>query len=377
MLEIEVAFAACAPGLEPALLAEATALGPARPVRGGVELSGPPGLHRRANLWLRSASRLLLRVAEIPFSGAPSLAAELAALDLRRYRRPNEPLALELDGRLPGWPESRLRPLLARALGPLSDEAPAPSLRLRLSNGRCVVSLDCSGELLHRRGYRQEGSRAPLRETLAAGILLLAGYRGEEPLWDPLCGSGTFAIEAALLARGRAPGLGRSFAFERWPSHDPAAWEREQGEARAAERSLGLPPIHASDWNAGSLGTARRNARRAGVSLELFRHDALIRWSGQPRAGLLVANLPYGKRVGVRAELPELYRGLGRRLAAMSGWRAALLVPAGELWRELRWEPSSLVRLQNGGLDCQLAVGPIGSGRPQGPPRQPLKSFVK
>ncbi len=356
----EVVFAACAPGLEPALEREARLLGQPRCVAGGVEIEGGEGLVRRANLWLRTAGRVSLRLTELPLGTPKALADAVAAIDLRPYRRPGEPLELEILSRAPGFPERRLRPLLERALAPLAPadgRGTGPSLRLRISQGRFELGLDTSGEPLSRRGYRLEGSRAPLRETLAAGLLRLAGYDGGEPFWDPFCGSGTLAIEAAAMARRRAPGVASGFAFERWPCHDRVAWARELEVARAGERSAGAPPVGGSDLNAGALGTARRNARRAGVEVDWFRHDATAHWPGRPAAGLLASNLPFGKRVGERGELPRLYRAFGRALADLPGWRVAVLVPEGELGRELRWTAEESHRLSNGGLPCLLLVG--------------------
>jgi putative N6-adenine-specific DNA methylase len=280
----ELLFLSATPGLENVLLEEARTLGRARPTRGGVELSGPIGLHRRANLWLRTASRV----------------------------------------------------------------------RLRHAGGEAIDE-DTSGELLYRRGWRQEISRAPLRETLAAGMLLEAGYDGREALWDPLCGSGTIVLEAASIALARAPGLSRHFAFERRPGHDEAAWRREVDAARG--RSAARAPIWGSDLNAGSLGTARRNARRAGFTavVGFFRHDATKPWAEVPARGLLIANLPYGKRVGRGIE--ALYHALGEAFRQLEGWRCALLVEAREAERWLGLTPERVVALDNGGLRCRLLLG--------------------
>lgn len=335
-----------------------------------MEIAGPAGLHRRANLWLRTASRVLLRLAEVAAPGEAALGRALAGVSLAAFRAESAPVRIEASVR-----RARLRASQLAALGRRAWPAPTPGngddagalgVWLRLEAGRCTVSVDSSGELLHRRGYRQEISRAPMRETLAAGMLLAAGYRGDVPLWDPLCGSGTLAIEAALLALRRAPGLQRRFAFEAWPCHEPAAWRQE----RAASAGLtALPaPIWASDLHAGALGTARRNARRAGVGelLDFFRHDATLLRPPRPippGPGLVAANLPYGVRLGERAELAALYRGFGQALRALRGWSAALLVSgdpkAGDVERQLGWTPREARPLDNGGLRCRLLLGPL------------------
>lgn len=374
-------FVSCTPGLEPALDAEVRALGVSLKRRpGGVEVQGPPGLHRRLNLWLRTASRVALRLAEFPARDVPALQAGLAAIPLRDFWTGQVPLRIGVSSHRSRLHHAQeLRQLAARAWkatlatatpGASSgtagardeDETSADELlvQLRFDNDVCTVSIDTSGELLYLRGYRQEVSRAPLRETLAAGILTLAGYRGDEPLWDPMCGSGTLPIEAAWMALKRAPGIDRAFAFERFPNHDTTAWASERESARAAERAKPLAGISATDLNAGALGTARRNARRARVQefLELERVDVLApSWTPPEASGLLVANLPYGKRVGDPGELGALYSGVGRLIRErLPGWRAALLVAEPRAEQALGLEVDDAFDVQNGGIRCRLLL---------------------
>ncbi len=277
-------FVSCTFGLEPALEAEARALGfKVKRERGGVELEGPLGSHRRANLWLRTASRVDLE----PGGG-------------RKHR------------------------------------------------------VDTTGELLYLRGYRQEIGRAPLRETIAAGMLLLAKWDpSREALWDPMCGSGTLLVEAALIALGRAPGAERHFAFEQHAGFDAKAWAAEPRRAGVEHHPLLL----GTDLNSGALGTARRNARRAGVLelLTLERADA-TKLAPRPGPGLVAANLPYGKRVGVRGELAELYAAFGASLRhAARGWRFAFLLR--EHADALGLAIDERFAIDNGGLHCTLVVG--------------------
>src|SRR5262249_165364 len=160
--------------------------------------------------------------------------------------------------------------------------------------GRVSLSADVGGELLHRRGWRQEISRAPMRETLAAGVLALAGYAPDRPLRDPVCGSGTLVIEAALGARSIAPGLGRGVAAEPWRDGEGMGWGGQRDQLRAAVRARAPASIVGSDNNAGALGTARRNARRAGVleDVRLERVDVAAAVAGASVPGLVVGNLP-------------------------------------------------------------------------------------
>jgi putative N6-adenine-specific DNA methylase len=221
--------------------------------------------------------------------------------------------------------------------------------------------LDTSGDLLYRRGYRQEVSRAPLRETLAAALLRLAQHRPAEPLWDPLCGSGTVAIEAALVSRGATAGLRRSFAFEQFPSHDPVAYEREKAALGSSLLPAAPAPIWASDLNAGSLGTARRNAARAGVQgdLKLFRHDATQPVPDLPAGALVISNLPYGKRAGAGSDLAALYRAVAGACRQSGAARAGFLTadPRAPGWLGL--EDTHTTPIENGGLKCLFVVGKL------------------
>jgi putative N6-adenine-specific DNA methylase len=181
---------------------------------------------------------------------------------------------------------------------------------VRFDHDVCTLSLDTSGAHLHKRGYRLETAKAPLRETLAAALLAEAGYRGDAAFVDPLCGSGTFAIEAALIATRAAPGRLRAFAFERWPSHDAGAM-RLLRDAADARRRPAPAPIVASDRDEGAVGAARRNAERAQVAIDV-RHHALSDSHPPANAGLLLTNPPYGARVGDPGRLRDLYATLGK-----------------------------------------------------------------
>lgn len=364
----ELVYASTAPGLEAPLSEELAALGQVTSTeRGGVEVRGAPGLHQEVCLRSRIANHALLRLGAARGRDLPALVAALRAVPLRQVlpeKGPRAPVELEASGRHPRVRDPRALAEEAwnvQVVRGGARPAGATRLLLRLFEDGCEVSADASGELLHKRGYRQELSRAPLRETLAAGILRLAGYRGEEPLWDPMCGSGTLPIEAALIALRRAPGRMRPFAFMSWPSFDSPAWNARVGRARLEERTS-APPILATDLNAGSLGVARRNARRAGVlaHLKVEREDA--RELAPPKGlapGLLVANLPYGRRVGTEPELGPLFRDFGRALRRFGGWRVALLVSQGSPAEALALGDHRRIPLENGGLPCTLLLAEI------------------
>jgi len=372
----EKLFVGTTPGLEGALAEEAEELlGPlgarVTPVEGGIELEGPAGLYQEANLKLRIASRVLVRLAAFHARDEAALERGLSTVSLRPYwdgKRSVQLAVVAHRSRLSHTGQVRRAAERAWRLPPFKGPSEdALEILLRFTSDHCEVSVDSSGELLHRRGYRQEVSRAPLRETLAAGILRLAGYSGDEPLWDPMCGSGTIAIEGALIALRRPPGRDRSFAFQRWPSFQPQAqaWDQRLAQARSGERSDLPQPIWASDLNAGALGTARRNARRAGIleKLVLERRDAVeIAPPPEVAPGLLAVNLPYGVRVGEPdGALAQAFLQ-GVRRGGFQGWRVAIFAP--ESWRLSSRESGLELRqaLDNGGIRCGLWVGRVVDG---------------
>jgi putative N6-adenine-specific DNA methylase len=365
----EVLFASTTPGLEPALEREARTLPGIRSLRrihGGVELHGDKGLHQQANLCLRTACRIRLRLGTVRVES-------LASLSLAPYwdgRLPVEIAASVRGGRLRAdalsararevWKLPASKPSAKRA--DADSEPEQLEVLLRAENDSIEVSVDSSGELLHRRGYRQEVSRAPLRETLGAGLLLLADYDPTLPLWDPMCGSGTLPIEAAWMALDRAPGASRSFAFMRWPCFDSSSWTSLLERTRAKERTSLAAQIFASDLNAGALGTARRNARRARLEglISFERHDATTPRRNLLERGLVVANLPYGRRVGEAHALSDLHARFGAALRSGSrGWRFALLVGSTQTERELGLRIDRTIPLDNGGIACHLLLGNI------------------
>lgn len=318
-------FAVAPPGIEALLERELAALGiQGRAVPGGVELRGDAATVRRVNLESRLASRLLLRLGRFETLHLNELEKLTAKLDVAPFLRADEPLAVRATCRKSriyhsGAAEERVHRALARKfridLAPAhadldEDDAPPQTVLVRFDHDVCTLSLDTSGAHLHKRGYRLETAKAPLRETLAAALLAEAGYQGDVAFVDPLCGSGTFAIEAASIATRSAPGRLRSFAFERWPSHDPRAL-RLLRDAAEARRRPAPAPIVASDRDEGAVRAARRNAERAQVAIDV-RHHALSDSRPPGSQGLLLTNPPYGARVGDPVRLRDLYATLGK-----------------------------------------------------------------
>jgi putative N6-adenine-specific DNA methylase len=231
---------------------------------------------------------------------------------------------------------------------------PAAELLVRREGGRGTGSVDAAGEPLFKRGWRARVGAAPLRETLAAGLLLACGWDGGRPFLDPMCGSGTIAIEAALMAGRRAPGLGRTFAFEGWPGHD-AARTRYLRE-RFSELARPAPaPILASDRNGGAVRLAGKNAEAAGVAdvVRIERRDAGL-VEPPPGPGTCLVNPPYGIRID--HDLEEAWRSLGSLVGRLRGWTVGVLAPAAAPFRLLPGRPDRALDVQNGGIHYQLLV---------------------
>lgn len=346
----ESLFVSCTPGLEAPLAVELAALGlAARVVTGGCEVAdAPQGSFVRVNVQSRLASRVAWRLGQLETPAA------LARLPVRALLGPG-PFQLgisEEPGARCAVPAEVWRNAAVKAWGALGE---GPELSFRLSRAGCAVSVDTSGELLYLRGARQETGKAPLRETLASGVLKLCGWRPGEPLWDVMCGSGTIVIEAAEQCLGLQPGRARPFAFQAFPSVTAQALAEARLPGPAVKTWL-----HGSDLNAGALGVARRNARRGGVfeAITLARVDATTLVRPQTAPGLIVANLPYGKRVGAKFDLHGLYQGVGAALRrGFSGWRFGFLLQEGEDALGLALDAKTPVK--NGGLWCQVVTGRV------------------
>jgi putative N6-adenine-specific DNA methylase len=359
-------------GLEPALLAEMEALGLPEPrgVEAGAFFRGTLEDCYRANLWLRTGARVLRVVAEFPCADERALYREARQVDWFRLLDPDLTIAVRARlGRSRFTHSQYLSRLVKDAIvdefreafgrRPSVDKAaPAAQIHAWFDQDRCTLSLDSSGEPLFKRGYRRETGEAPLRENLAAGLIGLAGWHGERPFRDIMAGSGTLAIEAALIATQRAPGLTRAFGFERWPDYQRSLWKRLRAEAEARVRSAPVE-IRASDHDPRAIERARRNAEAAGVAEAIHFERADFReTSGQDGGsgpGVLLVNPPYGERIGAGPPLPRLYKDLGDVLKQRyKGWEAYVFTVHGELIKSIGLRPSRRTILFNGALECRL-----------------------
>ena len=356
-------FAVTTPGFEAVCAAELAALGidDAQLLTGGVGFAGGLRELYLANLWLRSASRVLVRVGELSARDFPTLYKKLLRLPWGRFIKPESRPVIRVTchrSRLShsGRIGETCREAIAKALATEPSSGAEVAVYLRLEDDRCLVSVDSSGELLHRRGYRLATVAAPLRETLAAGCLLALGYDGSRPLVDAMTGSGTFAIEAALIALHRAPGSKRRFAFMDWPKYRDGLWQQLLQEAQRTEKKELPATICAVDNNPKAIDAARQNVTASGLTglLEPV-CQPMQELAGRAQTGLILCNPPYGERIGRTAALRALYKDLGRVYRqSFASWESALICPDSELVQVTGIPFAPVIRFSNGGIRVAL-----------------------
>jgi putative N6-adenine-specific DNA methylase len=378
-------FAVTAPGLKEFALQEMESLGltPDKPASrrpngetegaGGVPFHGSDQDLYRANLHLRTVNRILVRLGEFHASAFSELRKKAGRLAWERYLEPGIPIALRVSCRKSrlyhsGGVAERVAGAIADRLGNASviepfeeraDSSPVQLVVVRLFNDQATISIDSSGENLHRRGYRKATAKAPLRETLAAAMLYAGAWDGSSTLLDPFCGSGTIPIEAALLAKKSAPGKARRFAFMDWPVFKHNVWEKVLEEALEGEIDC-KAPIYGSDRDAGAVKMSQANAERAGVldCIE-FSHRAVSAVEPVGK-GILASNPPYGLRVSQGKDLRNLYDQFGKVLKEhCPGWGVVLLGSQKQLITRTGVEFERFISTNNGGVNVLIAIGNV------------------
>jgi putative N6-adenine-specific DNA methylase len=327
-----------APGLESLLAEEAKESGFAvsGQVTGGVLLQGGWPDVWRANLWLRGAARVLVRIGAFHAAHLAQLDKRSRGFPWREYLRTDVPVHVEVTCRKSRIYHSkaaaqRIANAITEELGATISDDGDVIIKARIENDLVTISLDTSGELLHKRGSKQAMAKAPMRENMAALFLRLCGYDGREPVLDPMCGSGTFVIEAAEWAAGLAPGRNRAFAFEKLATFDEKAWQAVRHTPPLGEGpGVGQPQARffGSDRDAGAIAASKANAERAGVShLTQFEKKTVSEITPPPGPpGLVICNPPYGARIGEERKLVALYAALGISLRErFQGWRVGLI----------------------------------------------------
>jgi putative N6-adenine-specific DNA methylase len=392
-------FAVAALGIEPATAAELARLGAGnvRPVPGGVHFEADLATLYRACLWLRTPSRILRPLREFAAISADMLYSQTRRVRWEDYLNPTRTLAVQatIEGSAarrqrgkpvvpgktrPGRGDERAPPRgihhsmfaalkikdaivdrLRREQGArpnVDRENPDVLVHAHFSGGRCALSLDAVGSSLHERGYRTQSAAAPLKENLAAAILELIGWDGQVPLYDPMCGSGTLVIEAALKALRIAPGLAREkFACHRWPDFDGALWQKSLDEARRQKLSQAPCLIVGTDSDPAAIRGAETHARRAGVDQAVRFRVQAIESAESPamEPGVIVTNPPYGERLGEESELIGLYQKLGEVLSRrFPGWTAWILAGNLSLARHIGLSATEKIKLFNGPIPCRL-----------------------
>jgi putative N6-adenine-specific DNA methylase len=345
-------FAAVTPGLEQILNEECRRLPVSvqglETVKGGVQFRGRLQACYAANLLLRTANRILMRIVSFKATGFRRLTAKIAEIPWELYI----PLGCNLDIRVSssksrlyhsGAIEERFRKIVEERLSALSGEPsrnteiatrlPHACLFVRALEDRFQVSLDSSGDLLYKRGLKTRGAAAPIRETTAAAALMVAGYSGTRPLLDPMCGAGTFSLEAALMARGIPPGWFRSFSFLHWPAFRSRTWTHMRKQTETAFRPPSdRPRIFASDLDRKTCTTLQETVRESGLSQSITVNRADFFDLDPARIpdgpGLVALNPPYGYRLGNRQESRRVFRHIFRKLEAdFTGWDIILVSP--------------------------------------------------
>jgi putative N6-adenine-specific DNA methylase len=375
-------FAPCPRGLEALLAAELTSFGASAPeaTAGGVGFAGSLETCYRANLWSRLASRILWRVAQFDYGSEDDVYAAARAVDWFSLFDVNRTLRVYVTAQKS--PLKSLEFVTLRVKDAVCDrfrddvgrrpdvERASPEVRVHvfLEEKRGALYLDTSGEALFKRGWRADVVDAPLRENLAAGILQLTGWKFDQALLDPMCGGATLLVEAAAMARARAPGLKRAFGFEKLDTFNATLWKRLREEAAQPAQKAPRLQLYGSDADARSLNAARRNLAAAGVErwVTLEASDVLKR-KAPADAGVMVANPPYGERIGAAEELARFYPKLGDALKRnFAGWDCFFFTADRRMEKLIRLQAARRTPLYNGALECRLYEFRIvaGSNRP-------------
>lgn len=393
-------FAVCARGVEEVSAAELMRLGAAnvRPGLGGVHFEGDLALLYKANLWLRTVTRILRPLREFAAVTQEMLYSQVRRIEWEKYLNPQMTFAVHATMEQAEKPrfEQKTKPWGGRNQGRRGEEQsggqginhtgfaalktkdaivdrlrreqgarpnvdrvnPNVVVHVHFAQRRCTLSLDSTGRSLHERGYREQSTEAPMKETLAAAIIEMTGWDGTVPFYDPMCGSGTLVIEAALKALNIAPGLFReSFAFERWPDFDQKLWNDVREETRHQALEAPRAPIAGSDMNPGAIAAARANAQTAGIDEDVQLFVRKMEEAQPPTAepGVLLINPPYGTRLGDEVALRPLYHQMGELFRQrFQGWRAFVFAGNLQLARHIELTATRKIKLYNGPLVCRL-----------------------
>ena len=382
-------IATCPEETKPALVLELEALG-ARGIAPGyraVTFEASDALFYELHLKLRTASRMLKVIKEVPAKSPEMLRSQVRRIRWHELFDTRHGFMVDAQGddadkggmarkQIITQVREGIRDVFERAQGvaPVVDRnEPKVVVVAHLRHGRCMLSFDTSGKSLHKRGYREQGHPAPLKETLSAAILIMAGYDGSQAFMDPMCGSGTIAIEAAMIAVHKAPQIHRKkgeFHFEWLKDFDRDRWRVTQDRVRTEKLEAPTAPVVASDINAAYVAMARKSALDARVEKYMTFNTGRFQDAEPPATtGILVTNLPYGERIGSsEGHILQLYEEVGDTLKQrFSGWQAAILAAAASPYKAIGLKPKRTISLMNGSIPCKLLLFELYSGTRRAP----------
>ena len=333
---------------------------------GRVRFAADPAAISRTNLWLRTADRVLVEVANFEARDFEALFETTRTVAWDRWLARDA--AFPVNGKSRGSQLSSV-PACQRAVKKaiveslqasygveqLPETGAQSTIEVALLNDRVSLTIDTTGPSLHKRGYRAKASGAPLKETLAAAMVLLSFWDAERPLWDPFCGSGTIPIEAALIGQNRAPGIQRTFAAEKWPMLPSSLWKDAREEAMVAGERQMAEPLLGTDIDPRAIRAARINAERAGVAEQLhFQERDFSELSSKRRYGCLITNPPYGERLGARGRWEPLYASMPVILRRLPTWSHFILTSVRDLESLVQRKADRRRKLYNGRIECTL-----------------------
>jgi putative N6-adenine-specific DNA methylase len=377
-------IATCPEETKPALVLELEALGALNIAPGyrAVGFEASDALLYELHLKLRTASRILKVIKEVPAKSPEMLRSQVRRIHWNELFDARHGFMVESQGddadkagmapkQIITQVRESIRDVFERAQGvaPVVDRSePKVVVVAHLRHGRCMLSFDVSGKSLHKRGYREQGHPAPLKETLSAAILIMAGYDGSQAFMDPMCGSGTIAIEAAMMAVRKAPQIHRKkgeFHFEWLKDFDRDLWRATQDRVRAEKLEAPAAPVVASDINPTYVAMAKKSALDARVERYMTFNTGRFQDAEPPApSGILVTNLPYGERIGSsEGDIVQLYEEVGDTLKQkFSGWQAAILAAAASPYKAIGLKPKRTISLMNGSIPCKLLLFDLYSG---------------
>ncbi len=381
-------FAPTARGLEQVTAREVTEIGGIEPriVAGGVRFSGDTEVLYRANLWLRTASRVLVEEVHFSIEGRDDLHAKTTEVAWEALIGAGKTFAVHCvfvgrpeieDLRHTHYTALKVKDGIVDRMMSVLGERPSvdanhPDVQINvvIEGHDCTISRDSTARGLHERGYRLATGPAPLKETLAAGLVLLTGWDGRSAFIDPMCGAGTLCVEAALIGLNIAPGsLNPTFGFQRWADYDEALFKRLLDEARG-QRKRSLPyPIRGYDGDAGAIKAAKENTARVDLFGDVIFEQRALGDLKIPAsaAGVMVTNPPYGERMGSRESATATAKLLGDLMKQrLTGWQAYVLAGNAEMMKAIGLRTSARIPVFNGAIECRLLKYDLSEGTKRG-----------